>query len=315
MQNNSFTPLANDSEHAGSETREVLSDIINNTITNPSYECRKDFHIQDVDYYGNHSAFIGTPDLILVYYHSDYASCSLKLNTHNMRNPSKEYFFEYNEFDDDIVINSISIRLLETGTIQKAANINNNSLSRSKTIELGRYFQNSIDDSIKPINWILLEQDDSEALLISECILDYIQYGQIIKWDYSNICRWLNEHFYYVAFNEMERKALTKWETGESVMLLSLEEYEKYHLINKEIGYAKYTDYSRAKAAKYLWRTIREPYGHWWTRTPSKGNHIWHIHISGIAEPSTEPYFDCGVRPVIRVNLSVLNSILNEEAQ
>ena len=60
----------------------------------------------------------------------------------------------------------------------------------------------------KPIEWIILSSDSDTYLLISKYILDARPYDtshQELKWENSELRKWLNEDFYDQAFNDEEK--------------------------------------------------------------------------------------------------------------
>ena len=83
-------------------------------------------------------------------------------------------------------------------------------INNTEIITLGSYLQNQRKEK-EPIQWIVLSQDCSEALLLSLRVLDVVNYhGQNIEitWENSDIRRWCNTTFYNSAFSEVEKKAI-----------------------------------------------------------------------------------------------------------
>lgn len=84
------------------------------------------------------------------------------------------------------------------------------------TFVFGKYhFQNEKD--VQPIEWIVLENNDKELLLISKYCLDTVKYYEPSAsfvgtdgciWENSYLRNWLNGSFYNQAFNEKEKNII-----------------------------------------------------------------------------------------------------------
>ncbi len=88
------------------------------------------------------------------------------------------------------------------------------------TIFFGKYFFES-EKNEKPIEWFILESNDTEMLLISKYCLDTIKYCETSSlvsgtecciWENSYLRNWLNNTFYSQAFSEKEKKAIIETE-------------------------------------------------------------------------------------------------------
>ena len=318
MERKQYVPIVEVLKESEDESLSLLSDVISETICNPTFELPEGPFAYDVDNANHYFAFVGTQDIVLV----DYYSKLLRFNIHNMDKSSKCYFFEYKELDEDgITENSIIVKLLPTGKKRiKTSKIENNLAPAFETITFGKYYQRNTEE-MTPISWYILEKSDDEAFLISEYILDLAQFGDSgnNKWKESYIRTWLNTDFYDEAFNEMEKASIIERTKGERVSLITLEEYTKYYTIDERIGRARYTDFSRAKTEKHYRTKIREPYGFWWTRTANvRGGwgedgsvYVYHICNDGIDNEFERSEYSDGVRPVIRIDLSAMKSEIN----
>ncbi len=110
----------------------------------------------------------------------------------------------------------------------------------------GSYWQNDGDDlgvQTEPIEWLVLENDGTTALLISkyglDCQLFHHEMADI-GWDACDLRRWLNTVFFNSAFSEEERERIAEssiytggnpifspkgcGETRDKVFILSLDE-------------------------------------------------------------------------------------------
>lgn len=77
-----------------------------------------------------------------------------------------------------------------------------------KYVTFGHYPQTKSGDDDNPIQWLILERDGQNALLISKCGLDTKPYDTNengTTWEKSTIRMWLNAIFYNKAFNSAEQ--------------------------------------------------------------------------------------------------------------
>lgn len=183
---------------------------------------------------------------------------------------------------------------------------------------------------VEPLKWIVLYSYKNYYVLMSEKLIDAIQFNlnrhQHRKnssttlppncWELSYIRRWLNNEFIYDAFNEKEINMMvscqidnsdsSSYYTGydfnktiDKIFLISHKE-----IINTEYGSATTTDYSRARGAYSSTSSSHEGKGDWWTRSPGdKPTAIENIDRRGCvnAIPFCNYVDDTavGVRPVI----------------
>lgn len=306
-----YEPLEEYLEY-GDEDIKKLGKIVNNTIKKENYFCQEtNLDIQDTDDGDWYFAFVGNKDLLLV----DYYGKTLKMNIHDMTDAAKTYFFTYSECDDDgRIVNSISVHLYNT-----AKKRNNKStkeeIKNYETVTFGQYIQDKDGTAASPISWRILEKKDDMVLLVTEKIIDHMQFSAKKKnnWKKSDIVQWLNKDFADCAFNEYEKALIEERTSGGKVFLLSLEEYKDY-FDGPQDGRAGFTDYSRKKAGDHYGTKIREPYGFWWLRTANKNGgwgedgsvYIYHVCNNGTVNPfERAEYFD-GVRPAIWVKEDVI---------
>ena len=76
-------------------------------------------------------------------------------------------------------------------------------MKKGDIIEFGIYPQGA-DGSVLPIEWIVLDVNENEALLISRHGLDCKQYHHErtkITWEYCDLRKWLNNDFIRSAFS------------------------------------------------------------------------------------------------------------------
>ena len=86
-------------------------------------------------------------------------------------------------------------------------------------IRFGRYEQDgNYDNGLEDIEWIVIDNENDSVLLLSKYILDVKPYEVDIEvdddkgaynWEKSYIRKWLNEDFYNIAFDELEKERLS----------------------------------------------------------------------------------------------------------
>ncbi len=165
-----------------------------------------------------------------------------------------------------------------------------------------RVFDTEIADNshnfyiVQPIYWIEIFSSENFAVLISRDIIDAerfnidrnshrveneTEYLPPNDWEVSSIRRWLNNDFYYAAFNETEREIIQyaqisnntqscypefsrdRQDTVDKVFLISHEE-----IYTVKTGVAKVSDYAKAKGAYSSTSATSDGFGDWWTRSP-----------------------------------------------
>ena len=82
-----------------------------------------------------------------------------------------------------------------------------------EVIFFGEYEQdNDLSNGNEPIEWIVMEVNKSEAVLLSRYILDLqcfaYYYEDSVSWDKSFIREWLNRDFYKMAFTDEEKRLI-----------------------------------------------------------------------------------------------------------
>lgn len=154
------------------------------------------------------------------------------------------------------------------------------------TLEFGQYEQdNQTGNGMEPIEWEVLETNETGALLMSRYILDCVPYytsRSAVTWEKSSLRTWMNETFYQTAFTDEEKQEIITVTlpndpnpyyptidsgnpTTDKVFTLSYQEADR--LLNDENRNAAATEYARAHGAKF--RTDNpEKKIYWWLRTP-----------------------------------------------
>lgn len=148
---------------------------------------------------------------------------------------------------------------------------------------------------LSPIVWQVLFENDNYYFAITEKIIDAVQFSlnrfpqrldnkfcQANSWETSYVRRWLNNEFFYDAFNETEREQIvyvkidntnsgyypsTSEDTNDKVFLISHNE-----IYRTDCSGALTTDYAKARGAYSSTSASHYGKGDWWTRSPGLTN-------------------------------------------
>lgn len=121
-----------------------------------------------------------------------------------------------------------------------------------ETINFGKYPQ-SENGEVKPIEWLVLEEEQDNKLLLAKYALDCQPYNVNFEktcWENCTLRKWLNNEFYNAAFNEEEKSQLVLSNvlpdknpefdsnqgenTHDNVFLLSVLESQRYFKTDKD---------------------------------------------------------------------------------
>ena len=160
-------------------------------------------------------------------------------------------------------------------------------LKTGQTVSFGNYEQdNNYGNGKEPIEWLVLDVNYNEALLISKYLLDTQPIWENAagrglgapNWDISRMRLWLNGSFFYDAFNSSERNIIrntrnenpvygfegaTDPYTWDHIFILTPKEAQKY--MSGSARMAKPTAYCAAKGVK----RNSGGYSTWWLRPES----------------------------------------------
>lgn len=214
----------------------------------------------------------------------------------------------------------------EAGVLEKYDSEKISGLKKAKigdTVRYGSYHGSS--------EWIVLDKDGDNLLLISEKCLDAMPYNTErtdVTWETSSIRAWLNGEFMEKAFSAKEQSAIvsakldnpknTRYggakggnDTVDKVFLLSYDEAKEYFPPEDE-QVTGMTGYARDKGVySYTFRIEEGPSWWWWLRSPGLGQDMASIFYCNEKLLSGGPANDgltvntiCAVRPVIWVDTS-----------
>lgn len=159
-----------------------------------------------------------------------------------------------------------------------------------KHLKFGRYEQDGFwYNGKEEISWRVLAIEDGKALLISEKLLDYVQYHdkwEGVVWETCTLRKWLNEDFYKEAFGFFERGkiALTTLDnsanaeydtvsctdTQDRIFALSVDEVLKYFESDEDME-ASMTDYASSQDDSF---TLCDRNG-WWLRSMYRSEYYY----------------------------------------
>lgn len=177
-------------------------------------------------------------------------------------------------------------------------------------------------DEKELIKWNVVNVEGDEAVLVSDCILDWKPYNETVKyvtWETCSLRKWLNEEFFVNAFSEEEQNAICESKVAlegknvtDKVYIDSVNEINQ-DLGKEETGYNKF--YCR-EASAYAQEKGADRYPSWFYRTTGKAG-INSLNIAdyagGMEENVVSSY--SGIRPVIRIKLSSNLWKIAEEAE
>ena len=156
------------------------------------------------------------------------------------------------------------------------------------TISFGSYEQdNNKENGAEEIEWIVLDADGENVLLLSKYGLDARAYNSsdaAVTWENSELRQWLNDTFYQTAFSKAQQEVIIpvtnvnpdneRWgtsggnDTQDAVFLLSIDEAENYFSDRNETLWIQATPYAVEQGA-YVADNGDSP---WWLRSPGDHN-------------------------------------------
>lgn len=140
----------------------------------------------------------------------------------------KRYVKNYNKIQDPPVQYNID-------KVENARTIldfdDRTTISFLDTVVFGNYEQdNNTKNGKEKIEWLVLDKDDENILLLSKKILDHKSYNEEkindLKYEDSSIFKWLNEEFINEAFTEEEKEKLNILR-NKSISIATISEVEK----------------------------------------------------------------------------------------
>ncbi|MBR6442105.1 MAG: hypothetical protein IKS46_00340 [Clostridia bacterium] len=169
---------------------------------------------------------------------------------------------------------------------------NAESMDTQRTVTFGTYEQdNNPDNGPEAIEWIVLDEKDGKALLLSKYGLDSLPFhsgSDDAAWEKSSLRSWLNTSFMQAAFTPEEQAAIqvtavsngagqgnsmsiSSADTQDRVFLLSYAEACKLYFSSNEARLCAPTGYAVARGAwADVGNTVNgQACGSWWLRSPA----------------------------------------------
>ncbi len=199
------------------------------------------------------------------------------------------------------------------------------SLAAGDILTLGLYEQdNDTANGREPIGWLVLEVEGTRALVISQACLDCLPYNNSdtpVTWESSTLRTWLNDSFYFAAFDETQRAGILLTtvktpgnsgfgtqggpDTNDYLFVLSRTEVEWYFPQDSANSQCPVTAYAMSKGAGTLGPSV-----YWWTRTPGSTQSTMLVADSQNSRVSTQgdrvACVDNTVRPAMWIDLTAL---------
>ncbi|MCR5843379.1 MAG: DUF6273 domain-containing protein [Oscillospiraceae bacterium] len=190
-------------------------------------------------------------------------------------------------------------------------------------IPFGHYAQaKEASDSGEAIEWLVLDVQGNEALLISKYVLESRAFNEADNsgsiWEKSSLRKWLNEDFLNAAFTEEEQKAIltSTVDNGEeqtsefwsmfSAPIVGDNTEDKVYILSYAEA-LKYFNSDSDRSSEVAPRLYHN--NGWWLRSPGMlASNLMYVHDDG-AVNDNETMWETGtvgVRPVIKVDLDLL---------
>lgn len=179
-------------------------------------------------------------------------------------------------------------------------------------ITFGRYFQSATSQELSPIEWLVLEDNGDELLLITKKCIDEIPYNERrtnVTWESCTLRKWLNDQFISTAFTNDEKGSIIPAVLSDKVFMLDRNEVIKY-MPNETDRQCEPTDYAQSRGTY----TNESGLCAWWTRSPGQNN-SQAVYLSSYGSFGRRPHYVndnvIGVRPVIRIRKNFAASELD----
>ena len=205
-------------------------------------------------------------------------------------------------------------------------------LSVGQHVTFGVYEQD--DDSsngAEPVEWRVVAVEDDKALLITEKLLDCVQYNETaepVTWETCTLRKWMNENFYQTVFTAEEQGKIASVtnvnpdnpeygtaggnDTVDKVFALNVEEAKKYFLSDEDRK-AYTTEYAHVNGYDASYYVDEDgnaldigQVGTWQLRTPGESDELntgvsWYGEIWYLGD--AVDYLNMPVRPAVWIVL------------
>lgn len=178
-------------------------------------------------------------------------------------------------------------------------------INKGSIIEFGRFPQNW-DGKLSPIQWEVLDVDDTKILAISRDILAPVRMAvsdDTTSWEETELRNWLNSIFYEYAFTEEEKEYIIPKvisnDLEDRVSLLNREEFSQYYGYGGKESMKSANSYSTARG---FYVRNKSNAGSWWLKSNSSWVNKRYVEVDAegrTRDKGTEAYMESGVCPVI----------------
>lgn len=208
--------------------------------------------------------------------------------------------------DDKLDVSEESSTLVPTSDAEEPSSQEN-----ANIITLGTYAEN-------PIEWLLIDENGTQTLLISKYILDYKPFNESTiahptDWENSTIRHWLNQDFFNTAFSQEEQAAITLStvqdydpqrtpgkQTQDHIFLLNYDEAWRYFPSDEERKTTS-TEYAESQT-DYVDNS-------WWLiNTAESQFYKYVVNKNGKHENSPRVNESAGIRPALWIKSEYINS-------
>ena len=232
----------------------------------------------------------------------------------------------------------VSLALILSGLLTISAEVE---VSRLSKVFFGYYEQdNDYYNGAEPIEWVVLKREGNQLLLLSLYALDVQPYNTVkesVLWEECSLRSWLNNDFYYEAFDDSEQQII-EWNmtqpsknkisgrtdfisVPDNVFILDVDEISE--LVPSSTVGTNYricvpTSYTESKLKNYNPRLGQAYYSTdkagctWWTRTPGRysvsQSTIDRNGVSDLYGYLVEADREVAVRPAIWVDASYFDA-------
>lgn len=203
-------------------------------------------------------------------------------------------------------------------------------------VKIGAYEQdNNMDNGSEPIEWIVLDVQGNNVLVISKDVLDFQRYypnlQTSINWSNSYARSWLNDEFYNIAFTETQKSSIKVTDissennsyfgtlggetTSDKIFLLSESEAKRYFKTDAD-RISNGTEYAVHRNGDSALRNNATQSSYWWLRTPGMFNYsTMYVHYTGFMSEDGMAAANIigGIRPAMWVDSDTVELMMNTE--
>ena len=179
--------------------------------------------------------------------------------------------------------------------------------------------------NMEPIEWDILDEKNGKALIISHYILDAMKFeDKSNNYEKSYIRNWLNNDFYDITFNDLEKSIIEITNvdnsilstcnetnnpyvcnnTNDKIFLLSIKEIETYFKTDRK-RQAEGSDYAKRNGLYGNINVFSIGHYNWWLRSPYFNNvhAAYYIDSDGGIHHEAVYSNECGIRPACWIKL------------